>query len=260
MTAAGVWARGQGFFRRTLARRLCRRPVRMRNTIPLISFTFDDFPVSALTTGGEILARHGIRATYYAAFSLMGQESPSGRVFAPEDLPLLVQQGHELGCHTFAHSHAWTTSPSDFEDSINANTASLERLIHGAAFKTFAYPLHCPHPRTKRVASTHFSCCRCGGQTFNSGVADLNHLDGYFLEQSGRDLATLRDVIDRNATANGWLIFATHDVTEHHTRYGCTPEFFSQVVRCSIDSGARILPVADACQMILKGGSAAAQR
>jgi len=60
-------------------------------------------------------------------------------------------------------------------------------------------------------------------------------------------------VIDRNATSNGWLIFATHDVTEHHTPYGCTPEFFSEVVRCSIDSGARILPVADACQMIVEG-------
>ena len=253
MTAGHVWARSQGFYRRALARRVFRRPVQMRNERPLISFTFDDFPVSALTTGGEILARHGIRGTYYAAFSLMGQESPAGRVFSPEDLPRLAEQGHELGSHTFAHSHAWTTSPKDFEDSINANFVSLERLIHGASFTTFSYPVHCPRPGTKRIASAHFACCRCGGQTFNSGVADLNHLDGYFIEQSQGDLARLREVIDRNAKANGWLIFATHDVTEHHTPFGCTPELFCQIVRSSIDSGARILPVADACQIIVEG-------
>ena len=251
MNAADALARGRGFYTRNLARYFFRRPVTLRNSQPLISFTFDDFPVSALTTGGEILTRHGIRGTYYAAFSLMGQDSPVGRIFAPSDLPVLRDQGHELGCHTFAHSHSWITSPNDFDDSITANARALRDLVHDATFRTFSYPLHCPRPRTKLVASTYFDCCRCGGQTFNSGVADLNHLDGYFLEQSGGHFASVRDVIDRNAAANGWLIFATHDVSEHHTPYGCTPEFFSQVVKCAIDSGAAILSVAEACRTIV---------
>jgi hypothetical protein len=48
----------------------------------------------------------------------------------------------------------------------------------------------------------------------------------------------------------GWLIFATHDVAAQPSRYGCTPEFLEQVVQYSVDSGARILPVAKAFDLI----------
>ena len=39
---------------------------------PLISFTFDDFPLSAATAGADILERYGARGTFYASGSLCG--------------------------------------------------------------------------------------------------------------------------------------------------------------------------------------------
>src|SRR5438067_1641036 len=57
---------------RTAARRLARRPFVMKKGEPLISFTFDDFPRSALKTAGRILEEHGIFGTYYGSLGLMG--------------------------------------------------------------------------------------------------------------------------------------------------------------------------------------------
>jgi hypothetical protein len=222
----------------------------MHNTVPYISFTFDDFPRSALYTGGNILKRYGLRATYYASFGLMGKEAPTGMIFVPDDIKELLAQGHELGCHTFAHCHAWETSPRVFEDSIIKNKRALDELVPGAAFRSFSYPIVGPQPATKRRAGRYFACCRGGGQTFNSGRTDLNLLKAYFLEKSIDNPCSVKEVIDKSCQAHGWLIFATHDIDEIPTRYGCTPSFFQDIVKYSLSSGARVLPVAGALDAI----------
>ncbi len=58
--------------------------------------------------------------------------------------------------------------------------------------------------------------------------------------------------------ARGWLVFATHDVEANPSRYGCTPELFERVLRWSVHSGARILPVARALRQIRTEAGAAA--
>jgi hypothetical protein len=96
----------------------------------------------------------------------------------------------------------------------------------------------------------HFVCCRGGGQTFNSGTLDLNYLSAYFLEKSRSDPDAVKSVIDRNRLASGWLILATHDVGESPTNWGCRPDFFEDIVRYAVSSGARILPVYQAFQTL----------
>ena len=236
----------QGYYQRNAASLLFRRPFLVRSQQPLISFTFDDFPRSALFTGGSILNSYGLAATYYACFGLAGKEAPTGQMFVADDLATLFDQGHELGSHTFAHCDSWDTSSETFERSIIENHEALQRLVPGAKFKTFSYPISLPRPRTKAKVAEHFVGCRAGGQGFNVGKTDLNQLSAYFLEQSGQDIQAVKDLIDRNRQEGGWLIFATHDVAEDHTRFGCTPEFFEQVVRYAMGSGARILPVVQA--------------
>src|SRR4051812_1494906 len=95
-----------------------RRCIRLRNRFPLISFTFDDFPRSALYTGGEILRKYGAAGTYYTALGLMGTDGPVGRIFSEADLPEVLGRGHEFGCHTFDHCDTWTTHPATYERSI----------------------------------------------------------------------------------------------------------------------------------------------
>ena len=243
---------------------LFRRRLAVRTAFPLISFTFDDFPRSAFLEAGSILKRYGVLGTYYASLGLMGKQSHIGPMYEAEDLKELVHLGHELGCHTFEHCHSWNTPPDVYERAILENQQALTKVLPGLSLQTFAYPHSVPRLAVKKVASRYFRCCRGGGlkagrylhrhagggQTFNSGVTDLNYLCAFFLEQSRDNPGAVKSLIDQNARAQGWLIFATHDVCDEPSPYGCTPDFFEQVVRWSVDSGARVLPVLEALESL----------
>jgi peptidoglycan/xylan/chitin deacetylase (PgdA/CDA1 family) len=185
-------------------------------------------------------------------------------MYQPEDLKELARLGHELGCHTFGHCHSWNTPPDQYEKAILENQQVLNEVLPGTAFQTFSYPFSGPRLAVKRVAARHFLCCRGGGlragrvllrhqpggQTFNSGTTDLNLLCAFFLEQSRENPEAVKRLIDQNAQARGWLIFATHDVRDTPSRFGCTPAFFEQVVQWSLESGARLLPVVEALEVL----------
>lgn len=243
--------RVQNRFRRDAARLLSRRMARFSLDVPVISFTFDDFPSSALHVAGAILRQYGIRGTYYVSLGLMEQQIPAGRAFSADDLQRLVAEGHELGCHTFAHCHAWETCPSDFEKSIVQNRRALEELMPGMVMRTLSYPISCPRPQTKRVAAKYFSCSRGGGQRHNVGQVDLDNLAAFFLEQSRDNPDAIKALIDHNIHDRGWLIFATHDVCPAPSRFGCTPAFFEDIVRFCANSGARIASIGESFNAIL---------
>lgn len=235
---------------RRAARWLARRLRRIKMESPVISFTFDDFPRSALINGGAILRRRGFCGTYYASFGLMGQMSSTGEIFRCNELPDLIRQGHELACHTFDHCDSWETTPDEFELSILRNRQAAARHMPGVALKSFSYPISWPRPATKRRIASFFECARAGGQTFNAGVVDLDHLQAFFIEQSLDDFHAIKQVIDDNVRANGWLIFATHDVSDRPTRFGCTSALFEQIVDYTGKSGAHVLRVCDVANRI----------
>jgi hypothetical protein len=250
MTLGSIGKRAKGFCCRIAYTSLFRDPVELRNQVPIISFSFDDFPRSAYETGGTILRTHGFRGTFYTALGLMGRQAPVGRIFSSEDLSNVVADGHELGCHTFGHCHSWNTSSSVFERSIIENEHRLNELLPEASFKTLAYPISGPRPDTKRRSAKHFPCCRFGGQTYNAGVVDRYLLSAYFLEQGKHDPDSIMRMVDRNSDACGWLIFATHDVCETSSRFGCSPRLFEDVVRYASRSGASVLPVGEAWNLV----------
>jgi hypothetical protein len=195
----------------------------------------------------------------------MDRELPSGRGFSLEDLHRVAADGHELGCHTFHHCDAWETSPATFEKSIVENKRTIASLIPGVVFKTLSYPINCPNPGVKKAAASHYLCCRAGGQTLNVGKVDLNNLRACFLEKCGDDVSPLERLINDTQQARGWLIFATHDVSDVPTNFGCTPALFDQAVRSAIQSGAKVLPVAQAWELICheqtcQGGDLSATR
>jgi peptidoglycan/xylan/chitin deacetylase (PgdA/CDA1 family) len=255
-----VWARDR--FAGEATRALSRRQLAVRTPVPLISFSFDDFPRSAFIEAGSILARYGVLGTYYVSLSLAGQQSQMGQMYQPEDLKELARLGHELGCHTFGHCHSWNTPADIYEKAILDNQQALNEVLPGTVFRTFSYPYSGPRLAVKQVAAKHFLCCRggglrvrryfphAGGQTFNSGTTDLNLLCAFFLEQSRENPGAVKRLIDQNAHARGWLILATHDIRDTPSRFGCTPEFFEQVVQWSLQSGARILPVVEALKVL----------
>ena len=244
------WTPVLRYVRRNSGRVLFRKLQSLHLQVPLISFTFDDFPRSALLTGGEILNSFGIAGTYYTALGLLGTDSPSGRICVIEDLERALDAGHELGCHTYSHLDSWSTNAKEYEQSILRNRRVLREMIPEAKFETFSFPLSSPRPTIKRAASRHFSCCRGGGQTLNVHSADLNQLAAYFLEKADGKIEPVKALIDRNAESRGWTIFATHDVSTNASPYGCMPEFFRDVVQYAVGSGAQILPIMKALGVI----------
>lgn len=250
MSFRNAWLRLEESYRRRAGSVSFRRPFSISPERPLISFTFDDFPRSALLDGGAILKRFGLAGTYYASLGLMGKETPTGQVFFADDLKALYEQGHELGCHTYSHCDSWDTKSATFENSVIENRDALKALLPGAEFRSFSYPISLPRPLTKARMARHFRCCRAGGQTLNAGRVDLNQLSAYFLEKSRDNIQAIKNLIDRNQKLHGWLIFATHDISNNPTPFGCTPEFFEQVVQYAIGSGARVLPVAQALEVL----------
>ena len=262
-SASSYLAKARGRFAMEATRVLFRRQLAVRTPVPLISFTFDDFPRSAFLNAGAILGRYGILGTYYVSLSLAGKESQMGPMYQTEDLKELARLGHELGCHTYGHCHSWNTPPDIYEKAILDNQQALSEVLPGTAFQTFSYPYSGPRLGVKQVAGRHFLCCRGGGlragrflrhhpggQTFNARTADLNLLCAFFLEQSRENPEAVKRLIDQNAQARGWLILATHDVRDMPSRFGCTPAFFEQVVQWSLESGARILPVVEAFEVL----------
>ena len=226
-----------------------RRDFSLHSDVPYLSFTFDDFPRSALVAGGRILAAQGARGTYFVSLRLLGADSVSGTIAGWNDLEHLMRDGHELGCHTFDHLDGCVATVDAFERSIEANRTALRERFTGVDFRTFAYPLDGPTFPIKKAVGKRFVGCRGGGQTFNAGTIDLNLLKAYFLDWRNRgDLASVRQVIEQNAAARGWLIFATHDVAASPSRYGCEPEYFEEVVRLVVQSGARVLPMMQVCR------------
>lgn len=250
MVISNIVTRIQNNYRRRVSVLRGRRMVDLRPKFPIISFTFDDFPKSALHQGGAILRKYGAGGTYYVSLGLMDREIPAGRAFSIEDIKRVLDEGHELGCHTFAHCHSWETKPSLFEESIVENKHALKEIVPGADFKTLSYPIAYPRPQTKRRAAKHFICCRGGGETFNAGPTDANHLRACFLEKSRNNPEAVKRLINENCRGQGWLIFATHDICDAPTPFGCTPEFFEDIVRCAVSSSARILPVAKAWEAL----------
>lgn len=261
--STAVWAKaGCRRLARKYARLLYRRPFLIKSGVPIVSFTFDDFPRSAFLAGGSILRRFGAAGTYYTSFGLMGANAPSGAAFLASDLEALVEQGHELGSHTFNHCHPWKTQPAVFETSVIENQQALNAILPGASFRTFSYPLSAPRPGTKRRISRHFLCCRGGGlgQTLNAGIVDLNGLSAFFLERSRENPDAVKDLIDRNCRERGWLIFATHDISGSPSPYGCSLRFFEDVVQYAVSSGSRILTVMKACEFLQGTGSHGVRR
>ena len=256
MSMRSLLYRIAGKYHRTVSNRSCCRMITIKATTPFISFSFDDAPRSAFSHGGGILKTHLARATFFVSLGLLESESPSGTIAFQDDLHHAVEEGHELGCHTFDHKDPWKTTTEVFEQSIFKNRQALARILPKAAFMAFAYPLCGPRPATKWRVGKLFDCCRGGGQTFNVGTADFNLLKAFFLDIRNRDnIDSVRRLIDRNAEFRGWLIFATHDVTDSPSPYGCTKEYFEKVVEYAVLSGASILPVGKACEQIQVTGT-----
>jgi peptidoglycan/xylan/chitin deacetylase (PgdA/CDA1 family) len=211
---------------------------------PLVSFTFDDFPLSSLQVGGTILKSYGMRGTYYAAMGLMGKISAEmGPYFGSCELDGLLRDGHELGSHTFGHVSSRATSLTDFAADVMKGKEAVERVTGARSSHCLSYPYGHATWRAKGLIGARFASCRGIFPGINTSPVDMNLLRANSLYDCSFDIDTIGRLLEENSRHRGWLIFYTHDISDRPSSFGCTPAQFERVVKLAAQSAATVIPV-----------------
>jgi peptidoglycan/xylan/chitin deacetylase (PgdA/CDA1 family) len=109
-----------------------------------VVLTFDDGPNDAATPQLlEVLARHGVHATFFAMGDFARQK--------PEIARQVVAAGHVLGNHTMSHPRLSTASAARVRRELADCNAVLEEIT-GAAVKFFRPPYGARRPYVLRAA------------------------------------------------------------------------------------------------------------
>jgi peptidoglycan/xylan/chitin deacetylase (PgdA/CDA1 family) len=234
-------------WRRRVRDRFCRfverRPYRLANARPIVSFSFDDFPRSALTVGGAILERYGVRGTFYASAGRAGGEGLHGPHFTRDDLRVALAAGHEVACHTYNHVNVALLAEGEILDELARNQQAVASILGEYRMVNFAYPYGRVSPSAKRCVGARFLTCRGVVSGINRGMVDLALLKAHALSSHPPSLAAATRLIGDNARRGGWLILFTHEIAGSPSPYGCTPGDFERVVSLATASGAQVMPV-----------------
>lgn len=239
-----------GKLRRLAARRLARAPLRIETERAIVSFTFDDFPLSAATTGAGILESFGWRGTFFASAGFAGGETHLGKMFETRELLKLHRAGHEIGCHSYAHGDASRVGAQATLADCARNRRCLELMGHEEALTSFAFPYGEASPAAKPALLREYRALRGVQAGINRGVADRGLLKACPLDGGRVGLANALDRIRDAVRRPGWLIFYGHDVRNMPGQWGCTPEFLHSVCKLAADLKCEVLPMREALDRI----------
>jgi peptidoglycan/xylan/chitin deacetylase (PgdA/CDA1 family) len=249
MTAA-LPIRLRNLARRVSASAVSTRSVRMVNARPIASFSFDDFPKSAVSRGASILEGRGLRGTYYLSARFLGLTEDGIEYYDRNDLVRLFDYGHEIGCHTASHVHAPDLGGDRLAGELEANAAFMREALGDVRMTTFAFPFGDVDLRTKLFMQDRFAACRTTASGVNRDVADLGALRAVSLYSGSTDAARIQALAREAAAPRAWLIFYTHDVSEAPSPYGCTPQLLQAAVDAVIDAGFEVVPVRNALGLV----------
>lgn len=214
----------------------------------IVSFSFDDFPCTALTEGGAILERHRARGTYYASMGLLGSDGALGPLFELDDLRRAHAFGHEIGCHTFTHLNCAEVTKDVLVEESTRNTAALSRAL-GVAPSSFAFPFGAASEHARRVLRPRYASCRGIQPGLNRSPADLAELKANKIYDREYDAARIHVLVEEARETGTWLIFYTHDVREDPSPWGCRPHQLEDAVAYAAER-CKVLTVGE----VLRGG------
>jgi peptidoglycan/xylan/chitin deacetylase (PgdA/CDA1 family) len=239
--ATGLMQRTNNFVTRHLPLKLA--PCQLAR--PVASMTFDDFPKSAWTVGGPILARYGARATYYTAGRFCGTTEDGLDYYDAADLRALTADGHEVGAHSYAHQMAPTLASQALDEDAARNAEALARLLNHT-LSSYAYPYGEVSPRAKAAMGARFATARGIRPGVNAGMIDLAQLRAVPLEHRRWVPAEIDAVVAQAVAQTGWVIFFTHDVSETPSPFGCTPAMLEYTLGRLSEAGIETIPVRQA--------------
>jgi peptidoglycan/xylan/chitin deacetylase (PgdA/CDA1 family) len=218
------------------------RPARLAFPEPLLSISFDDFPVSAAHEGARILESHGARGTFYAAAGLADTDGPCGRNFSAEDVTRLLAVGHEVGCHTFDHGDCARRPVFETLRSLAKNRDTLNEMGANEPSRALAYPYGETSNKLKTALPPRFYSARGVLPGVNTGRVDLAQLRAYPLFGEGC-LHRLTNVLKRAAKQNAWVIGFTHDISAAPSPWGTRADDLDTLLHLAHELGFVVLPV-----------------
>jgi peptidoglycan/xylan/chitin deacetylase (PgdA/CDA1 family) len=202
----------------------------------VVSFSFDDFPVSAAHTAAPMLEKEGWRGTFYLSPGLLGAETGVGTICSREDVERLSHAGHEIGNHTESHFHCANSPESALLEEFERSQEQLQEFpgSHHFAFPSGAYDYAAAAFLSKR-----FDTLRTVDHGINAVVADLNLLRANPVYRPV-DFEKLALMLKRTRQLRGWLILYTHDVCTSPTRWGCSVDEFAAVISTIKEAGLAV--------------------
>ena len=232
--------------RRRAARYLDVEAVEITPARGVFSLSFDDFPATAWTEAGPILAEHGVKATYYVCGGLCGGMNMGRDQYRLEHLQALHAAGHEVGCHTYGHTSALRMSGEALRLSLDANAGWVGERLDGHRMATFAWPFGDATVGAKRYVRGRFDLARGVRDGVNAGREDRGLIKSIGLESRRLPGYDLEALMAEAAERRGWLTAYGHDVSDRPTDYGCTPDDLDRVLRLAKAAGLEVLPIGEA--------------
>ncbi len=105
---------------------------RMPTTVPAVYLTFDDGPTPGVTDRIlDILAEHKAKATFFMLGSMVQANPALAR--------RVLEEGHSIGNHGYAHLSGWQSGVRDYLKDITAGRKSIEACI-GQRVRLFRPP------------------------------------------------------------------------------------------------------------------------
>lgn len=241
---------------RTLPARIKRRlvPFQAKNLHkvalerPLVSFTFDDCPRSAIENGLPQLDAMNWQATVYVACGLFDRTNHLGLHMGREDTLAVYRVGHEIGDHTFSHFDASARPLSDALADIRKNQAEIVKLGLPES-QSFAYPYGQTTPALKKTLQNYFMGARGITPTTHTKSVDMNQIGSWPLF-AGAEFDTLMTAVNALKDNPGWMTIFTHDVRDNPSLWGCTPAQLAQIIQAVQDIGADVMPVNKAIEKL----------
>lgn len=239
----------RGYLRRERSRFRSRRPLARDTDRPMVSFTFDDVPLSAAMTGAALLAARNARGTFYVCGAFA--DGTPGELSPYADWPSLrklAEEGHEIGCHTFGHRNNAHLDESALVAQIEANRSAM--LSHGIpAPRTYAFPFGDVTTPAKRTLATHFGILRATWPGIMRKGSDANSATAVTIEGDNA-VANAETWLRKVSSSGGWLIFLAHGVTDDTVEYALRPAQLAEIIGICQSLGCEILTVSEAGQRL----------
>jgi peptidoglycan/xylan/chitin deacetylase (PgdA/CDA1 family) len=233
-----------------IARHLPLAPIVMRNSEPLVTFTFDDVPASAHATGGPMIEAHGARATFYIATGLLRKRSDYWKVVGPAEIADLHLRGHEIALHSHMHGPAWSLDARSFAEDLQRNREMLASIAPNAGARNFAYPFgQCTLAR-KHQLSRLVRSSRSIYAGVNRRILDPHYIRSTELCDARLTPERLEAYLDQTRRTRGWLVFCLHDVADTPSPHGCSRRLLSRALEAAARRGLRVVTLDSALDLI----------